>query len=346
MNTKKTNDRASRGAAKPNAKSTTRSSANTNSSKPASSRPAGKGAGLSKFKETPKATSFEPKETKDTRPPRTAPSSKSEAKREGLSAKDRGKYVDHKFREKKGDPMPSFNEDAIRLNKYLSNAGICSRREADVLIQSGVVTINDVVVTEMGHKIKPGDIVKYDGGTINAEAKRYVLLNKPKDFITTMDDPQGRKTVMTLVDKACKERVYPVGRLDKDTTGMLLFTNDGDLAKKLTHPRYKATKVYHVELNKACTPEHLRLLVSGVTLEDGTTMCDKAEFVEGKNGHHVGVEIHSGKNRIVRRLFESLGYIIFKLDRMSFAGLNKKDLPRGFYRHLTEKEVAFLKMSK
>jgi 23S rRNA pseudouridine2605 synthase len=344
MNTKKTNDRSPRGAAtgKPNAKSSTRSSASTNSSKPKSDRPAGKGAGLSKFNEGAQ----KPKSDRPTAGSRTSPSSNSAAKREGISAKERGKFVDHNHREKKGDPMPSFNEDAIRLNKYLSNAGICSRREADVLIESGVVTINDKIITEMGYKIKPGDVVKYDGTTINAEAKRYVLLNKPKDFITTMDDPQGRKTVMSLVAKACKERVYPVGRLDKDTTGMLLFTNDGDLAKKLTHPRYKATKIYHVELNKSVTPDHLRLLVAGVLLEDGTTMCDKAEFVEGKNGHHVGVEIHSGKNRIVRRLFESLGYIIYKLDRMSFAGLNKKDLPRGFYRHLTEKEVAFLKMSK
>lgn len=247
----------------------------------------------------------------------------------------------------KGDPLPSFNEDAIRLNKYLSNAGICSRREADVLIQTGVVSINDVIVTEMGYKVKIGDVVKYDGGTINAETKRYVLLNKPKDFITTMDDPWGRKTVMGLVYKACKERVYPVGRLDRETTGLLLFTNDGDMAKKLTHPKYEAKKMYHVELNKPVTTDHLQTLLTGVELEDGKIVCDNAEYVkDGASSREVGVEIHSGKNRIVRRIFEKLGYEVVKLDRVMFAGLTKKDLPRGFYRHLTEKEVAFLKMTK
>jgi 23S rRNA pseudouridine2605 synthase len=255
------------------------------------------------------------------------------------------KFTDFKPKEKKGDPMPTFNEDAIRLNKYLSNAGVASRRDADVLIQTGVVSVNDQIIVELGYKIKPGDVVKYDGETINAEPKRYVLLNKPKDFITTMDDPMGRKTVMSLVKKACRERIYPVGRLDRETTGLLLFTNDGDLAKKLTHPRYKAIKIYHVEANKPVTLEDLEKLKSGVELEDGEIKFDDAEFISGTSSREIGVQLHSGKNRIVRRTFEALGYDVVKLDRVQFAGLTKRDLPRGFYRHLTEKEVAFLKMS-
>lgn len=248
---------------------------------------------------------------------------------------------------RKGDPLPTFNEDDVRLNKYLSNAGVCSRREADVLIQTGVVSVNGEIITELGYKIKKGDKVQYDGETINAETKRYVLLNKPKGFITTMDDPLGRKTVMGLVINACKERIYPVGRLDRDTTGLLLFTNDGDMAKKLTHPRYEATKIYHVETDKPVQKEHLELLMRGIELEDGRIQADKAEYVtDGKSAREVGIEIHSGKNRIVRRMFEKLGYEVVKLDRVQFASLTKKDLPRGYYRHLTEKEVHFLKMTK
>ena len=254
------------------------------------------------------------------------------------------KFIDNKAREKKGDPMPNVNAIDIRLNKYLSNAGICSRREADVLIQTGVVTVNDEIILELGYKVKPGDRVRYDGETINAETKRYVLLNKPKDFITTMDDPWGRKTVMSLVFKACKERIYPVGRLDRETTGLLLFTNDGDMSKKLTHPRHKCSKIYHVELNIPVKYEDLQKLLSGIELEDGKTVFDKAEYVK-ENPREIGVELHSGKNRIVRRSFEAMGYDVVKLDRVQFAGLTKKDLPRGHYRHLTEKEVAFLKMS-
>ena len=267
-------------------------------------------------------------------------------KKKEVSARDKRKYIDFKIKVKKGDPLPTFNEDAIRLNKYLSNAGVCSRREADVLIQTGVVTVNGKIITELGYKIKPGDIVQYDGETINAETKRYVLLNKPKGFITTMDDPRGRKTVMTLVSKACRERVYPVGRLDRETTGLLLFTNDGDMAKKLTHPRYQARKIYHVELHKPVSKEDLEKLLSGIDLEDGRTKVDKAAFVEVGNNREVGVELHSGQNRIVRRLFEAIGYNVVRLDRVQFAGLTKKDLPRGMFRHLTEQEVAFLKMTK
>lgn len=263
-----------------------------------------------------------------------------------VTDRDKRKYIDFKIKVKKGDPLPSFREDNIRLNKYLSNAGVCSRREADVLIQTGVVSVNGKIVTELGYKIQPGDVVQYDGETINAEKKRYVLLNKPKGFITTMDDPRGRKTVMTLVSKACRERVYPVGRLDRETTGLLLFTNDGDMAKKLTHPRYQARKLYHVELHKPVSREDLEKLLKGVDLEDGKTRVDKAEYVDEASSREIGVELHSGKNRIVRRLFEALGYNVIKLDRVQFAGLTKKDLPRGMFRHLTEQEVAFLKMTK
>jgi 23S rRNA pseudouridine2605 synthase len=287
------------------------------------------------------------KNAKPTRPEKDAPAKKSSTQpaEKEVSARDKRKYIDFKEKVKKGDPLPSFNEEEIRLNKYLSNAGICSRREADVLIQTGVVSINGEIVTELGYKIKPGDVVRYDGETINAETKRYVLLNKPKGFITTMDDPFGRKTVMGLVRKACRERVYPVGRLDRETTGLLLFTNDGDMAKKLTHPKHRALKIYHAELNKPVSREHLQQLLKGIDLEDGRTNFDAAEYVKEGNSREVGVEIHSGKNRIVRRMFEALGYDVVKLDRVQFAGLTKKDLPRGMYRHLTEKEVSFLKMS-
>lgn len=296
-----------------------------------------------------KESTFKPKSTgKSGVKPKISPFQKKQIESKkpfGKGGEKSGKFVPYKEREKKGDPMPSFNEDEIRLNKYLSNAGVASRREADVLIQTGVVSVNDQIILEMGYKIKPGDVVKYDGQTINAEIKRYVLLNKPKDFITTMDDPLGRKTVMSLVKKACKERIYPVGRLDRETTGLLLFTNDGDLAKKLTHPKYKASKIYHVEANKPVTLEDVEKMKAGITLEDGLIKCDHVEFIENGGSREIGVELHSGKNRVVRRIFESLGYEVVRLDRVKFSGLTKKDLPRGFYRHLTEKEVAFLKMS-
>lgn len=276
----------------------------------------------------------------------TSTASKPSKSSSEVKARDKRKYIDFKERVKKGDPLPSFNENEIRLNKYLSNAGICSRREADVLIQTGVVTVNGEIITELGYKVKLGDAVQYDGETINAETKRYVLLNKPKGFITTMDDPMGRKTVMGLVRKACRERVYPVGRLDRDTTGLLLFTNDGDMAKKLTHPRYQAKKIYHVELNKSVAREDLEKLIKGVDLEDGRTRFDVADFVKDGSAREIGVELHSGKNRIVRRMFEALGYEVIKLDRVQFSGLTKKDLPRGMFRHLTESEVSFLKMTR
>jgi 23S rRNA pseudouridine2605 synthase len=261
-----------------------------------------------------------------------------------LAAKKYNRKPEDKFRKRKGDPLPSFSEE-VRLNKYIANAGICSRREADVLIATGIVEVNGKVVTEMGFKVKPGDIVKYDGGHVQTEKKQYVLLNKPKNFITTMDDPQGRKTAYQLVANACKERIYPVGRLDRNTTGVLLFTNDGDLAKRLTHPRYEVAKLYHVEVDKGIKVEHIQALLSGVELDEGEFVkADKVEFISEHKNREVGVEIHSGKNRVIRRMFETLGYEVVKLDRVKFAGLTKKDVPRGTWRHLDEKEVSFLKM--
>lgn len=261
-----------------------------------------------------------------------------------LSNKKFNKRPDDKFKKRKGDPLPSFSEN-IRLNKFIANAGICSRREADVLIATGVVEVNGKIITEMGYKVKPGDEVKYDGATIRSEKKQYVLLNKPKNFITTMMDPQGRKTAYQLVANACKERIYPVGRLDRNTTGLLLFTNDGDLAKRLTHPRYEVAKLYHVETDKPIKQEHIEALKTGVELDDGAFVkADQVEFISESKNREVGIEIHSGKNRVIRRMFESIGYEVIKLDRVKFAGLTKKDLPRGTWRHLEENEISFLKM--
>ncbi len=251
---------------------------------------------------------------------------------------------EQRFKKAKGDPLPSMS-DEVRLNKFIANAGICSRREADVLIESGIVEVNGKIITEMGYKVKPGDEVKYDGSTIQTEKKRYVLLNKPKDFITTMNDEYGRRTVLQLVKNSCKERIYPVGRLDRNTTGVLMFTNDGDLAKKLTHPRYEVKKIYHVELDRPIDVEQIKALHAGVDLDDGDFVkVDKAEIIPDTRNREVGVEIHSGKNRVVRRMFEAVGYKVTRLDRVKFAGLTKKDLPRGTWRHLTAKEVDFLRM--
>ena len=236
-------------------------------------------------------------------------------------------------------------EKGVRLNKYIAHAGICSRREADTLIAAGSIKVNGNVVTEMGYKVMPGDVVNYGGETLRDEAKRYFLLNKPKGFITTLDDPQERKTVMMLIDGACPERIYPVGRLDRATTGLLLFTNDGDLAKKLTHPSSRIYKVYQVEVDKPVTRDDMQKMLDGIELEDGMIQVDDVQYVENADDKRiVGVQLHSGKNRIVRRIFESLGYEIHKLDRVVFAGLTKKDLPRGRYRELTEKEISFLRM--
>ncbi|MBR3550888.1 MAG: pseudouridine synthase [Bacteroidales bacterium] len=232
----------------------------------------------------------------------------------------------------------------IRLNKYIANAGICSRREADVLIATGAITVNGEVVTEMGHKVMPTDEVRYGDKILQREKPVYVLLNKPKDYITTTDDERGRANVMELVRDACEERIYPVGRLDRDTTGLLLFTNDGDLTKKLTHPSSEIEKTYDVELDKPFASVDMDLLRdNGVELHDGKIKPDEVEYV-GEGKKEVGITIHSGKNRIVRRIFESLGYEVVKLDRVVFAGLTKKDLPRGRWRFLTKNEISFLKM--
>ena len=233
----------------------------------------------------------------------------------------------------------------IRLNRFIGMAGIGSRREADDLITAGLITVNGKLVTELGTKVKPGDDVRYNGERIRNEKHVYLLLNKPKDYITTAEDPNDRKTVMELISGACQERVYPVGRLDRNTTGLLLFTNDGDLAKHLTHPSSRVKKIYHVELDKNVKVADMRKLTEGIELEDGLSAVDEVSYEgDGENKKLVGVQLHSGKNRVVRRLFETLGYDVQKLDRVGFAGLTKKDLPRGRWRMLDEKEVGFLKM--
>ena len=234
--------------------------------------------------------------------------------------------------------------EPIRLNKYLANAGVCSRREADDFIQAGVVTVNGEVVTELGTKILRTDHVVFHETPVTLEKKVYVLLNKPKDYVTTSDDPQQRKTVMDLVKDACPERIYPVGRLDRNTTGVLLLTNDGELASKLTHPKFLKKKVYHVFLDKNVTKHDLEQIVEGIQLEDGEIRADAAEYASPTDKSQVGIEIHSGKNRIVRRIFESLGYHVTKLDRVQFCGLTKKNVRRGDWRFLTEKEVDMLRM--
>ena len=236
-------------------------------------------------------------------------------------------------------------DGTMRLNKYIAHAGVCSRREADKLIGTGVITVNNKIVTELGYKVQAGDKVHMDGQLLVAEKLQYVLLNKPKGFVTTTDDPQERKTVMDLVAKASTERIYPVGRLDMATTGLLLFTNDGDLAKKLTHPKHRVRKVYHVYLDKPLTKVDMTKIVQGFELEDGMINVDKISYVDGdKNKKEVGIQIHSGRNRIVRRIFEHLDYEVTKLDRVVFGGLTKKDLPRGKWKHLSSSEVDFLKM--
>ena len=242
------------------------------------------------------------------------------------------------YKEENYDP-----NEPIRLNKYLANAGICSRREADEYIQAGVITVNGEVVTELGTKVLRTDEVKFHDQPVSIEKKVYVLLNKPKDYVTTSDDPQQRKTVMDLVKNACRERIYPVGRLDRNTTGVLLLTNDGELASKLTHPKFLKKKVYHVFLDKNVAVEDLQKIADGIELEDGEVHADAIEYADESDHSQVGIEIHSGKNRIVRRIFEHLGYHVVKLDRVQFAGLTKKNLRRGDWRFLTEQEVEMLR---
>jgi len=240
-------------------------------------------------------------------------------------------------------PIPDPNEQ-IRLNKYMSNAGICSRREADEFIQQGLVKVNGQVVTELGTKISHSDVVEYDEKVVTMERKCYILLNKPKDCVTTSDDPNGRLTVMDLVKGACNERIYPVGRLDRNTTGVLLLTNDGDLASKLTHPKFVKKKIYHVWCDRDIAEDDMQRIADGIELEDGPIHADAISYATETDRNQAGIEIHSGRNRIVRRIFESLGYHVTKLDRVYFAGLTKKNLPRGRWRYLTQEEVNYLKM--
>lgn len=250
---------------------------------------------------------------------------------------------------KKKRNFEAFREEVdltkpIRLNKFLANAGICSRREADNYIQAGVITVNGEVVTGLGTKILPTDKVMFHNEPVHTERKIYLILNKPKDYVTTVEDTHDRKIVMDLVKNACSERIYPVGRLDRNTTGVLLFTNDGDLASKLTHPKYEKKKIYQVTLDRDLEQEDFDKILQGIDLEDGVIRADDLDFISEDNRKKVGIEIHSGKNRVVRRLFDKLGYKVVHLDRVYFAGLTKKNLARGRYRFLTGKEIAALKM--
>lgn len=247
---------------------------------------------------------------------------------------------------KKSKPTQSSTaRPGVRLNKFLADAGVASRREADNLIKTGLVEINGEVVTQMGYKVLPDDEVKFNGSLLTPEKKVYLVLNKPRGFITTVSDPKARKTVMELIANAGNERIYPVGRLDRQTTGVLLFTNDGDMAKKLTHPSHGARKIYDVTLDKKLTQTDYHKIEDGLELEDGPIKVDEISFVEGKSKNHVGVILHSGRNRIVRRIFEHLGYTVTKLDRVWFAGITKKGLSRGQWRKLSPKEISFLKMN-
>ncbi len=248
---------------------------------------------------------------------------------------------------KKATTAPKADESTgIRLNKYIANSGVCSRREADTYIEHGSVEVNGILVTEMGYKVQPDDVVRFDGTSITPEQKRYILLNKPKNYITTMDDERGRKTVMELISNASKERIYPVGRLDRNTTGLLLFTNDGDLAKKLTHPKHNVRKLYHASLDKKLDLKDLEKLRGDVVIEGRKVFIDAVSYVDGQPKSEIGIEIHSGRNRIVRKIFEHLGYKVNKLDRVIFAELTKRNLPRGRWRELTNLELNNLQMMK
>jgi 23S rRNA pseudouridine2605 synthase len=266
------------------------------------------------------------------------------AQRKTSPARSRSEDSKGRGTPRKGKASSTKTEET-RLNKYIAHAGICSRREADKLIEAGMVSVNGKVVTELGTKVTPEDDVRYNGERLGNERKVYLLLNKPKDYVTTLDDPHAKKTVMELISKAGKERIYPVGRLDKNTTGVLLFTNDGDLTKKLTHPSFNKKKIYQVFLDKNLIHSDMQKIAEGVKLDDGIAQVDAIAYTSADSKKEVGLEIHSGKNRIVRRIFEHLGYKVTKLDRVYFAGLTKKNLPRGRWRFLTEKEVKMLKMN-
>ncbi|CAL2059077.1 pseudouridine synthase [Tenacibaculum sp. 190524A05c] len=269
----------------------------------------------------------------------------SRGRQAGRNSNPRNKKQFNTRNKKSSNTSNKSSEDkGIRLNKYISNSGICSRREADTYIEHGSVTVNGQLMTEMGYKVQPGDEVRFDGTLISMEQKRYILLNKPKNYITTMEDDRGRKTVMELVGNATKERIYPVGRLDRNTTGLLLFTNDGELAKKLTHPKHNVRKLYHASLDKKLALSDLEKLRGDVVIEGKRVFIDAVSYVEGEKKTEVGIEIHSGRNRIVRKIFDHVGYHVTKLDRVIFAGLTKKNLPRGRYRELTQQEINNLKM--
>lgn len=242
-------------------------------------------------------------------------------------------------------PKSGHESELIRLNKYLASTGICSRREADEFIRAGLVTINGKLVTELGVKVSPGDVVKYNGETLKEEKKVYILMNKPKDYVTTVEDPHAKKTVIDLVKGACKERIYPVGRLDRNTTGVLLLTNDGDLTKRLTHPRFEKLKIYHVQLNKNIRHGDMEKIATGITLDDGFIKADAINYADPVDKSQIGIEIHSGRTHIVKRIFEHLEYEVIKLDRVYFAGLTKKNIRRGEWRFLSEKEITMLKMN-
>ncbi len=284
-----------------------------------------------KFQDTKKVKSQESRKTEDGR------------KKYEIKEKTR-KYRRPEPETIKNIPKKSSSSGEMRLNRFIANAGVCSRREADTYIASGMVSVNGKIVTELGVKVLPTDEVRFDGTRLNAEKKVYLLLNKPKDFVTTTEDPHADKIVMDLVKDACPERIYPVGRLDRNTTGLLLFTNDGDLSKRLTHPSHKMKKVYQVSLDKPVSLEHLQQIADGIELEDGPIAADAISYAGNEDKSEIGIEIHSGRNRIVRRIFEHFGYRVKKLDRVLYAGLTKKNLPRGKYRFLTEKEIQFLKM--
>jgi 23S rRNA pseudouridine2605 synthase len=260
-------------------------------------------------------------------------------------AKTSARKIAKSKKQAKDLPKAKHEDELIRLNKYIASTGLCSRREADELIQAGLIAVNDKLVTEVGTKVKPSDVIKYNGERLKEEKKVYILMNKPKDYIATLEDPHAKKTVIDLIKGACRERVYPVGRLDRNTTGVLLLTNDGELTKRLTHPRFEKMKVYHVELNKSLKPDDMEKIATGIMLEDGFIKADAINYVNPEDKKQIGIEIHSGRNRIVRRIFEHLGYEIRKLDRVYFAGLTKKGLSRGEWRFLTEKEINILKMN-
>ena len=265
------------------------------------------------------------------------------AKLTGKALKAKSKFVDYKDKQKKGDPLPSFNEDAVRLNKYLSNAGICSRREADVLISTGVVSVNGEIITELGYKVAPTDVIRYDGATIRSEVKRYVLLNKPKGFSTIGDADKQTSNVMDLVRMATKAKIQPIGRMDKSTTGLLLFTNDSDMLRKFSLPQQRSPKVYQVSLDKNLKYEDLERIQNGIHIDDHKIHVDEIDYVENQPKSEIGLKMKTANVKVVRNIFEHLGYNVLKVDRVMFAGLTKKNLPRGNWRFLTDQEVINLK---